>query len=259
MFAYYVFSHPGTDKLHNEDAILLNNVVHQGRVRSEGEVESIQPCYFAVADGVAASTQPRMASRRLLELLRSRLTTAPETASMSAMLHQVQRDYVALAVNRELEGMASTLVGVRLIGNAATIFNIGDSRAYVLTEDSQGARARLMTRDHSVLNDMIDEGEITHEQSESAASFLRGLTSQFIVDAECDEFNVNVVTHTLLPSELLILCSDGLNEVLLDAQIAQLLLTDHSVEGLLGACKVSRRNGGTDDFSVIVLSAKAPD
>jgi len=256
--AFTAFSQRGSGKGNNEDGVLMNDQVHQGRVREHGEVNTTLPCYFAVADGVSISTQPRLASRRLLELLQSRLASTSATASLSALLHAVQQDYVALGDTPELEGMASTLVGVRLIGNAAAIFNVGDSRAYVLSTDARGGHIRLLTRDHCALNDMIDEGEITQEQSENAASFLRGLTSQFIADAECDEFKVNVITHTLQPGERLVLCSDGLNEVLSDAQIAALLGKDHSVDGLLNACKASRRAGGTDDFSVIVLSVTDP-
>jgi len=127
--AFSSFSQRGTGKAHNEDAVLLDGQVHQGRVRERGEVDSSQPRYFAVADGVAIGTLPRAASRRLLELLQTRLNTAPANASLSALLHLVQQDYVALSANTALYGMASTLVGVRLIGNAATIFNVGDSRA----------------------------------------------------------------------------------------------------------------------------------
>jgi serine/threonine protein phosphatase PrpC len=82
---------------------------------------------------------------------------------------------------------------------------------------------------------------------------MRGLTSQFIADPECDEFNVSVVSHQWQPGERRLLCSDGLNEVLNDTEIAKLLVGD-SVEDLTNACKASRRAGGTDDFSVIVLS-----
>ena len=145
--------------------------------------------------------------------------------------------------------MASTLVGVRLIGNAATIFNVGDSRAYLLNY----GQAQLLSRDHSLLDDMVTEGEITPEQAGSAASILRGLTCQFIADAEFDEFKVKIVTHELQAGERLLPCSDGLNEVLSDAEIAALLV-GHSDDDLLNACKASRRVGGTDDFSVIVLT-----
>ncbi len=246
------FSQRGTCKAHNEDAVMLDGRVHQGRVRERGEVDTSQPRYFAVADGVSSGALPRTASRRLLELLQTCLEKAPGNASLSAILRHLQKGYVALGANATLYGMASTLVGVRLIGNVATIFNVGDSRAYLLTRGLDGPQANLLSRDHSFVNELVDEGEITQEQSEDAASFMRGLTSQFIVDAEFDEFKVNVVTRTLQPGERLLLCSDGFNEVLSDAEIAALLV-GHSDDDLLNACKASRRAGGTDDFSVIVL------
>ena len=250
--AFNSFSQRGTGKAYNEDAVLLGGQVHQGRGRGHGEVDTSQPRYFAVADGVSSGTLPRTASRRLLELLQSRLATAPATESLPALLHLVQHDYAALGANPELYGMASTLVGVRLIGNAVTIFNVGDSRAYLLTSDVSGGQAHRLSRDHSLLNDMLIAGEITPEQAKNAASMMKGLTCQFIADAEFDEFNVNIATHELQPGERLLLCSDGLNEVLSDAKIAA-LLAGNSDEDLLNACKASRRAGGADDFSVIVL------
>ena len=250
---FTAFSQRGTGKTHNEDALLLDGQAHQGRIRKHGEVDTSQPCYFAVADGASTGTLPRTASRRLLELLQTRVATAPDTASLSALLHHVHQDYVALSANAELVGMASTLVGVRLIGNIVTIFNVGDSRAYLLTRGENGGQAQLLSRDHSLLNEMLMAGDITPEQAKNAASILRGLTCQFIADAEFDEFKVKIVTHELQAGERLLLCSDGLNEVLSDAEIAALLV-GHSDDDLLNACKASRRVGGTDDFSVIVLT-----
>ena len=95
--AFNSFSQRGSGKAHNEDALLLDGQVHQGRVREKGEVDSSQPRYFAVADGVSTGTLPRTASRRLLELLNARLATATVNASLSALLHQVKQDYVALS------------------------------------------------------------------------------------------------------------------------------------------------------------------
>lgn len=53
--------------------------------------------------------------------------------------------------------MASTLVGVRIVGNAVTIFNVGDSRAYLLTGGVNGGPVHILSRDHSLLNDMLTE------------------------------------------------------------------------------------------------------
>lgn len=63
--AFNAFSQRGSGKAHNEDAVLLDGRVHQGRVREHGEVDTSQPCYFAVADGVSSGALPRTASRRL--------------------------------------------------------------------------------------------------------------------------------------------------------------------------------------------------
>ena len=250
-FQYTAFSQRGSGKLHNEDAVLLDSQVYQGSVREGGMVDTLQLRYFAIADGVAIGTLPRVASRRLLEILRDRLALASSTESLSTLLHRVQQDYVALSANPRFHGMASTLVGVRLLGNAVTIFNVGDSRAYLLAD----GRTDLLSRDHSLLNDLIDDGEITAEQATNSASILQGLTCQFIADAECDDFRVNITTHQLQPGERILLCSDGLNEVLDDAQIASLFANESEAD-LVNVFKAARRAGGSDDFSVIVLTSE---
>lgn len=228
---------------------MLNGQVYQGSVREHGAVDTSQPRYFAIADGVAIGTLPRMASRRLLEILRDHLASASATESLPPLLHRVQQDYVALSANPRFHGMAATLVGVRLLGNVATIFNVGDSRAYLLADD----RADLLSRDHSLLNDLMDDGEITAEQTKNAASILQGLTCQFIADAECNDFRVNIIMHQLQPGERILLCSDGLNEALGDAQIAALFANDSEAD-LVNVFKAARRAGGSDDFSLIVLT-----
>ncbi|MER0204454.1 MAG: serine/threonine-protein phosphatase [Nitrosomonas sp.] len=248
-FQYTAFSQRGRGKSHNEDAVLLDAQVYQGSIREHGIVDTSQPRYFAIADGVAIGTLPRTASRRLLEILRDHLASASATESLLSLLQHVQQDYVALSDNHRFHGMASTLVGVRLHENTVTVFNVGDSRAYLLKD----GRADLLSRDHSLLNDLIDDSEITAEQAADPASILQGLTCQFIADAECDDFRVNIITHELQPGERILLCSDGLNEALDDAQIAALFANESETD-LVNVFKAARRGGGSDDFSLIVLT-----
>lgn len=111
----------------------------------------------------------------------------------------MQKEFVALGATSDFRGMATTLVGARIVESTVTVFNVGDSRAYLLINDETGPHVRLLSRDHSLLNDMIYDGEITQELSIGAASFLRGLTSHFIADPEFDDFQVNVVSHQWLP------------------------------------------------------------
>lgn len=247
---YTAFSQRGRGKLHNEDAILLNGRVHQGSVREHGVFDVSQPCHFAIADGVAIGTLPRLASRRLLQILQNHLLAFTATEYLPALLNRVQQDYVALSQNPRLHGMAATLVGVCLIENKAAIFNVGDARAYLLVD----GQARLLSRDHSLVNDLLDNHEITPEQAIGKASILQGLTCQFVADANWDDFRVNLATHCLQSGERLILCSDGLNEALGDTQIAALFAEESETEAL-HAFRAARQAGGADDFSIIVLSA----
>lgn len=248
-FSYATFSQRGVGKVHNEDALMLDGEVYQGTVREHGQVKSSLASYFAIADGVSISTRPRTASRRLLELLQIQLTCMDGAKSLSPFLHRLQEDFAGLASSPKFQGMASTLVGVRLVGNEATIFNTGDSRAYLLAN----GKVRLLSQDHSVLNDLLNDGEITLEQASNAASIYGGLSSQYTADAEFDDFKVHITRHLLLPGERLILCTDGLNEVLTDTQIADIFTLEPEGD-LQKAFKTSRANGGTDDFSVIVLA-----
>jgi protein phosphatase len=135
--------------------------------------------------GVAIGTLPRMASRRLLQILQNHLSAFTATESLLALLNRVQQDYVALSENPRLHGMAATLVGVCLLDNKAVIFNVGDARAYLLAD----GQARLLSRDHSLVNDLIDNHEITSEQAIGKASILQGLTCQFVADANWDDFS----------------------------------------------------------------------
>lgn len=246
------FSKRGIAKARSQDSIMLPGLIQHGTVREYGRLDLSEPRYFAIADGVSSSAAPRMASSRLLLRLHMLAHEAQANTSISELLQHLQKKFSALGDTPENFGMTSTLVGARLVGHTATIFNVGDSRAYLLTDSANGCQAKLLSRDHNVLNDMLDDGDITPEQAKNAARLYRGLTSQFTADPAYDELKVNIVTHTLQQGERLLLCSDGLNEVLSDAEIAE-LFAENSGKALIKAYMASRRAGGRDDFSVIVI------
>lgn len=210
------------------------------------------PFYFAVADGISTSTQARKASGCLLEMLAVALVGCDADTSLGPILHQLHQDYCQLGRNPSLLGMASTLAGGRVVGNKVTVFNVGDSRAYVLQPSPSGYVAHQLSHDHSVLQGMIDEGEISQAEAGDAASFLRGLSAQFVADPLCDEFALHLAHHTWQAGELLLVCSDGLTEALSDTKIAA-LLGEQAPTNLAEVCKAARRAGGRDDFSVVVL------
>ena len=246
-------SQKGVGKITNEDSIMYPDIVQQGYIREFGTIDLSVPRCFAIADGVTSSTKSGFASMHLLSMLNQHMNSADKQTSYRRMLCDIQKEYARLGAHRSnYFGMASTLVGVRFDGTKATIFNVGDSRAYLLTMGAKGCQAQLLTSDHNQLNDMLDAGEITPEQAVTAATIYRGLTSQFIADPEFDEFRSNIVTHELQNGERLLLCSDGLTEVLDDSELAAIFF-GNSDEDLMNAFKAARRAGGRDDFSAIVI------
>ena len=182
------FSKRGIAKVRSEDSIMLPGLIQHGTVREYGRLDLSEPRYFAIADGVSSSAAPRMASSRLLSRLHMLAHEAQANTSISELLQHLQKKFAALGDTPENFGMTSTLVGARLVGNTATIFNVGDSRAYLLTKSqddrANGCQAKLLSRDHN-------------------------LTSQFIADPAYDELRINIVTHTLQQGERLLLCSNG--------------------------------------------------
>jgi PPM family protein phosphatase len=221
------FSQCGFDKELNDQAMLMPGIVQLGRTRSKGTVDLSKPQFFAIAGGLSTHPEAAIASAHLISWLQCLIRIEESDISINDLLRKVQRGFATEADNPKYCGMASTLVAAKLIGNDVTIFNVGNGRAYLLTEVENSFRAQRLSLDN-------------------------GLSSQFIADPAYNGLQVNVVTHTLQQGERLLLCSDGVNAVLNDAQVAA-LFAENSDEALLKAYMASRRAGGVDDFSVIVI------
>ena len=245
---FQAFSRRGRDKPRNEDALLLAGVVRQGSVDASGWVDAAHPVVLAVADGVGASHRPRRASRTLLAMLAARLARDP-MQNLGHLLWALHADYKALGTSRTSVGMASTLVGVRIVGQSVSVFNVGDSPAIVL--NGAGGWTQL-SHDHTQLQEMVDACEIAPEQARDVGSIYGGLTSQFISEPDADEFQVNLSHHTLQQNETLLLASDGLTEVLSHHGIANLLVRQETL-ALAELFHAARARGGEDDFSVIAV------
>ncbi len=245
------FSRKGTGKAHNEDALIVGNEVLQGSICQEWEMPSPNTFLVAVSDGVAIGTNPRRASRDLLLLLS--LSEIPKVAvdNIPQRLRLLQEQYASISkLHPELTGMAATLVGVVLQGRHYTVFNVGDSRAYVL--DASGG-IRQLSHDHTQIQEMIDTGEVTIEQARNAATIYDQLTSHFLAESDFQEFMVHVTRYDLQDGERLILCSDGFYEALSNDEMAD-LLAPCSLAALQKLYREARRRGSTDDFTVIAIT-----
>jgi protein phosphatase len=143
--------------------------------------------------------------------------------------------------------MGTTLVMAVMLDSRVIVGHVGDSRAYRM----RGNQLQRLTRDHSLLQEQLDAGLITPAQA--ARSVNRNLVTRAIgVDAEVA---LEVREHELEDQDLLLLCSDGLTDMVDDEGIADVLC--HTHPSLQATCdtlvKVANAAGGRDNISVVLV------
>jgi protein phosphatase len=147
---------------------------------------------------------------------------------------------------RELSGMATTCVAALVKGNALTIGNVGDSRAYLLRD----GKLRQITEDHSEVWQEVIAGNMTRE--EARKSRFRNRVTQGI--GLRSEVKPDVETLPLAEGDTVLLCSDGLSTEVSDDQIARTLAgIPDAQEACDALLKAALRNGGADNITVVVM------
>jgi protein phosphatase len=143
--------------------------------------------------------------------------------------------------------MGTTLVTAVFYDNSVTVAHIGDSRLYRLRDNE----LQLMTRDHSLLQEQMDSGMITPEearQSQNRNLVTRALGVDPTVQPEIRDYDT-------LPGDIYLLCSDGLNDMVEEEDIATTMQTlstnlDLAANQLI---QLANDNGGRDNVSVILV------
>lgn len=249
---YAAISAPGIGKRRNEDAVMLGGPIRQGTFVVEGNFDPSTPRLFAVADGLSVSVDPHRASATVLRLLRTIATSEP-LADLAYLLRLVQDQFAAGGLKECDADMATTLVAAQINGTEVRVCNAGDSRAYLRHADGS---IEQLSRDHTQIQEMIDEGAIDAIDSHDAASMYSALTSHFLSQPGYNELEVHSASAVLAQGDMLILASDGLQEVLDDALIGSLLDRCEG-ECLSTLLHIVRSRGGTDDFSALCIARKA--
>lgn len=200
--------------------------VHGGKVASSTAIDivsqKINKCY-----------NPSMNITSIENLLLSSITTA------NCLV------YDRGSADRELEGMGTTIVAAVHKNGEVCIAHVGDSRAYLI---SDGA-IRLLTKDHSLVQEMLDMGQITetefeHHPRKNIITRAMGVDEKIDIEFDTVEFGKN---------DALILCSDGLSGLLKKEKLLEMynefdfnILADKYIEA-------ANDNGGVDNITVVVM------
>jgi PPM family protein phosphatase len=244
-------------------ALQLHGLTDVGRARSNNEdaFAVVPEAGLAVlADGMGGYNAGEVASQMLTAFLRDELggwlagvDNAPPAAVQQAMA--ICADNANRAVfesaqdNPRFAGMGTTLVMSVFRPEGVWLGHIGDSRAYRL----RGSRFEQLTRDHSLLQEQLDAGLITPEQAQFALH--KNLVTRAVgVEAQVE---LEAHLHLVQDGDLLLLCSDGLSDMLSDAELSALCQAHadrpHDLAGLCQALvAAANERGGRDNITAVL-------
>jgi protein phosphatase len=234
-FSVGAFSDVGRSRDDNEDAYVVDERL----------------VLFAIADGMGGHRGGEVASWTAIEALRAAVANgnAINLAIGKANEAVIER----AAGDPEVAGMGTTMTAVvPAAGRTVLIGHVGDSRAYLLHD---GTLSRL-TDDHSLVEELVREGRLTHEQAESHPR------RNIVTRALGQEHDVEVDLYTLevSPGDRILLCSDGLTVMVRDRDVERIVRGEsdpqRAVELLVDAANEA---GGEDNVTVILLDVLEVD
>ena len=195
-----------------------------------------------VASKLAVDTFLQTARDRTLEQWR----TEPEALLNFAAEQANQAVYYRSGIDADCRGMGTTMVAALAVGDTAYLLNVGDSRAYLVRPDG----IVRLTRDHSVVEDLVHRGEITPEQARHHPQ--KNLITR-VLGAE-KNLRPDLYRQTLEKDDVLLLCSDGLSNLMDDQELLYEVIhggaPDTCCQRLLD---IALTRGAPDNVTVVLL------
>ncbi len=202
-----------------------------------------RPPLYAVCDGMGGARAGEVASDLACSTLGARVAAGDDVVDAARAANAAVYD--AAADDGTLTGMGTTLTAMVLDGDVARFAHVGDSRAYLLRDGD----LRQVSLDHSVVGQMIRDGELTLEQA--AVHPMRSILTRALGTEPSVE--VDAYELALRAGDVVLLCSDGLTGMVPDERIQRALRHDDPDESAAELVKQARRGGGLDNITVVVV------
>lgn len=226
-----------------------------GRVRKDNQDSGYAGEHLlAIADGVGGAARGDVASSTAVAQLR-RLDDPPGNDVLEAIAGAIHRahDRIAELVDEdpELDGTSTTVTAAVFDGTRIGVGHVGDSRGYLLRDGT----ISLLTKDHTFVQSLIDEGRITEEESRVHPHrnlILRAVDG--VHETEPDLFLVD-----LAPGDRIMLCSDGCSGSLTDDRLAEILGEGSIDQAAAELIRSALDAGSSDNVTVVVADVVAAD
>ena len=208
------------------------------------------PNLFLVADGMGGHKAGDLASEytvsRVCEAVTKSMQKIPFQILKGAFQYANQKLIEKAAESPAYTGMGTTLVAVTVQDDGtAYVANIGDSRLYRI-----GDEIEQITEDHSLVEEMVRMGEISKEEARNHPE--KNIITRAI--GVSDTIEPDYFDTKLEKGECLLLCSDGLSNMIEDAQIREILKRRTNLKsGAEELVRTANENGGRDNISVVLI------
>lgn len=207
------------------------------------------PNLFVVADGMGGHQAGDYASKFTVEVLKKELKRKGEDDPERALIKAIKKANHELLQkansNEHLRGMGTTIVAATIVNHMMYFANVGDSRLYLI---NQGITQ--LTKDHSLVEEMVRLGGIKPEEAKHHPD--KNIITRAIGAKE--DVEVDFYEHRLKPGDIIVMCTDGLTNMVEDEEIFHIVQGARDVvEAAETLVWTAKENGGTDNIGVILV------
>lgn len=222
--------------------------MNQDFIYTSAEPVGNLPNLFVVADGMGGHNAGDFASRYsvsvLVETIKKDKNFNPVKIIRNG-IEEANREILAQSrQNETMAGMGTTMVAATVVGGYAYVANVGDSRLYVA-----GETLKQITQDHSLVAEMVRLGELSPEEARNHPD--KNIITRAVGTA--DEVKIDFFDIKLEPGDQILMCSDGLSNMVSDRDIQEILQTAQGEDRAQELVDQANANGGKDNIAVIVI------
>uniref|UniRef100_UPI003FF01480 Stp1/IreP family PP2C-type Ser/Thr phosphatase n=1 Tax=Roseburia sp. TaxID=2049040 RepID=UPI003FF01480 len=208
------------------------------------------PNLFLLADGMGGHAAGDYASRFTVEKVAELVGKSTFTEPVAILKQAISEANALLLAEADKDvsrqGMGTTLVTATIIDDRMYVSNVGDSRLYLVSDD----KMIQVTRDHSLVEEMVRLGEMDKEDAKVHPD--KNIITRAVgvlPEVSADFFEVE-----LEPGDMILMCSDGLTNMVRDEEIRQIILGQRDiVEKAEKLVETANKNGGRDNITVVLI------
>ena len=232
----------------------LMRTINQDSIFTSIEQIGKLPNLFIVADGMGGHKAGDVASKAAIEkfVKYTCQTHMSDPANiLDSGISSINHEIYEMAVsNKDYSGMGTTFVVCTIVDNHVYIANVGDSRLYLIGRD-----IRQITRDHSLVEDMVRMGMLDKE--EARTHYKKNVITMAIGVAEDRTATPDIFEIEISEGDKLLLCSDGLTNMVEDYDIKRIVTNNTQIEDAVRTLiDQANENGGKDNISAILIEPK---